>query len=540
MLTIFRNCSGLVAIYVFYFLAGTMQARAQGNFSIHIQQVSMPNMPKVQSGAWGRHNGKWVFIGGRVNGLHGFHPPLAFPSDGKNNNILVYDPVNDLTWSSSLDSLSDNLREPLSSSNMQFYQEDSTLYMIGGYGWQNSYNNFVTFSTLTAINLADLIEAVVAGTPVNNYFRQLSDSNLAICGAHVDKIDSVYHLVFGHKFMGIYNRNTIPGFFIQNYSNQVRRFVIHDDGTNLSISNYSVSTDTINFHRRDFNLVPQIFPNGEYGFTAFTGVFQYGINQPYLNTVDIGHNWELTNSNFNQNLSQYHSAVMPVYDSASNYMHSIFFGGMSKYTLDTVSQTLVIDSLVPFVNTISKVSRDNFGNMTEYKLPVSMPGLMGTNSHFILLSSTPTLHGKIIDLNALSGNVLVGYIVGGIVSPEPNISDTDPSVSEATPFVLGVYIDKTTVSANEIQVKEPVVLKAYPNPSKSLFNFSVSETYANKPVFIKISDLYGRKLAILCDEIIPKGGKLFTWDASSYPPGIYYYHVKCGNFVKTERILLSK
>jgi hypothetical protein len=42
----------------------------------------------------------------------------------------------------------------------------------------------------------------------------------------------------------------------------------------LSISNYQTVTDAVHLHRRDYNLLPQVFPNGELGYTISSGVFK--------------------------------------------------------------------------------------------------------------------------------------------------------------------------------------------------------------------------------------------------------------------------
>jgi hypothetical protein len=137
-----------------------------------------------------------------------------------------------------------------------------------------------------------------------------------------------------------------PG-FTQEYTNGIRSFKIQDDGVNMSITNYNEVVDTVNLHRRDYNMAKQIFPNGDLGYTAFTGVFDYN-DMPYLNTVDIVDGAYTVNNSFNQLLSQYHSAKVPVYDSSASCQHTLFFGGMSQFYFDQTG-TLVEDQEVPFV-----------------------------------------------------------------------------------------------------------------------------------------------------------------------------------------------
>lgn len=513
---------------------------SQQPFTISLNPVSINGAPAIHSFAFAQLDQKWLFIGGRTNGLHGFEPPFAFPLSGVNNNIWVVDPNSNQTWSALTSNLNEEIREAITSSNMQYYQNDTMLYMVGGYGWKNSLNDYVTFATLTAIDVNGLINAVVNGTPIDPYFRQLVDSNLAITGAHLQKLDNTYYLVFGHRFDGRYDRIESNGFFVQRYSNQIRKFNIIDNGTNLAVINYSAITDTANFHRRDYNLVKQVFPDGQMGMTAFSGVFQYGINRPFYNSVNITSSNDTVINNFNQNLSQYHSAFMPVYDSLYKAMHTIFFGGISEYFYDNSSGLLTQDTLVPFVRTISQITRDSLGNMTEYNLPIQLPGLLGTNAKFILLPSIASLDNEIIKLNLLStGPTLVGYIIGGIISPYQNISDTDPSQSTSSNYIFEVYIDRSSLTFAPQLIKEPVSITAYPNPFQKKINFDIS-TVSKQKVSLSIYDQYGFVIENIFNKNISGERTKISWNANKYAPGLYYYQVSAGNYSKFYRMVIVK
>jgi hypothetical protein len=149
--------------------------------------------------------------------------------------------------------------------------------------------------------------------------------------------------------------------YVQTYTNEVRKYKINNAGSSPSILNYSTITDAIHLHRRDYNLLPQIFPsNRTFGYTISSGVFQPTVDLPYLYPVDIFENSINPINNFNQYLSNYHSAKTFLYDSINNQMHNIFFGGMSQYYYQ--NGTLLQDNLVPFVKTISRLSRYEDGS----------------------------------------------------------------------------------------------------------------------------------------------------------------------------------
>jgi len=485
-------------------LTFSLHSSAQQPFSITISDEPITAMPGIHSFAFAENNGKWLFIGGRTNGLHGFLTPFAFPTSYVNSQITVVDPVLNQNWTASTSALSDSIREPITSTNMEYYKDGNTLYMIGGYGWKNSINDFITFPTLTAIDVSGLINAVLTGTNIDSYFRQISDTNLAIAGAHLEKMDTTFYLVFGHLFNGSYHQ--VDSFNIQRYSNAIHTFQIHDDGTNISISNFQSAVDTTNFHRRDYNLVPQIFPDRQFGFTAFSGVFRYGINLPFLNSIDIKPSLISMNNSFTQNLNNYESAVMPVYDSIYNTMHSVFFGGMSLYYVDTATQLQVMDTLVPFVNTISRVQRNSDSTMTEYKLPAEMPGYYGSNAMFIPLPSISSYNSRIINLNALSGITKVGYIVGGITSPDRNIAATGAEVSSASSRVFAVYIDKNPSGVNETKLDNDINdFIIYPDASGNLHIEFITRT--DGKVKLELFDSKGALLKNIFEGVTIAGQK---------------------------------
>ena len=510
-------------------------AYAQQPFAVTIADEPITAMPGIHSFAFAQSNGKWLFIGGRTNGLHGFLTPFAFETQYANDQVTVVDPAANQSWTSSATVLPDSIREPIMSTNMEYYQDGNTLYMVGGYGWKSSINDFITFPTLTAIDVNGLMNAVTTGGTISSYFRQITDTNLTIAGAHLEKMGSTYYLVFGHRFNGYYHE--LDSLNDQRYSNAIRTFQVNDDGTNISITNFQQFIDTANYHRRDYNLVPQVFPDGQFGYTAFSGVFRYGINQPFVNSIDIKPMLFNVNSSFTQNLNHYESAVMPVYDSLNNTMHSIFFGGMGMYYIDSLTQAQTLDTLVPFVKTISRVTRSADSTMTEYVLPITMPGFYGSNALFIPKNSVSTYYNSIINLNALSGVTLVGYIIGGINSPGRNISSSAPESSTASTRVFGVYIDMT-VSVPEIKLSSDISdFVAYPNPSSEIINLEFSvRTSGNAR--LELFESSGKKIATIFNAHVNAGQKkTVKINLRDYKTAAFFCRITKDGFSKTLKLV---
>lgn len=419
-----------------------------GTRDVVLEEVTIPGMPGLQSFAWGQHDGQWFLIGGRTDGLHRRQPFAAFLASDNNTNAYVVDPLTLQVWAADITTLPTALAEQLQSTNMEFEQRGTTLYCIGGYGYSATAQDHITYPALTAIDLPGVMDAIRNGQPIAPFLRQLTDPRMEVTGGQLRLMNDRFHLVGGQRFIGRYNPQG-PDFgpgFIQEYTNAIQRFAIDDDGVNLAISDHWSVVDTVNLHRRDYNMLPQVMPDGSDGLTVFSGVFQYGQNIPWLNTVDIVDTSYTVVPGFEQLLNQYHTAHASLFDSASNTMHNVFFGGIGRYYFN--GGTLMDDPAVPFVNTISLVSRDANGALTEAAIG-EMPGLLGASGEFIPEPGLPATATGILRLDQLSGDtVAIGHIVGGISSSAANIFFINTGTqSDATPRVFKVLLANAVSTA---------------------------------------------------------------------------------------------
>ena len=464
-------------------------------FEITIEPLNITGLGGIQSYAFGQANGKWLIVGGRLDGLHRRQPWAAFDVAGHNNQLIVVDPISEQKWSTPLTSLPTAIQEHLSSTNMEFYQEGDYLYCVGGYGYSATARDHTTFNKLTAIKVSDVINAVINNTSLPSYFRQISDSDFQVTGGRLKKINNTYYLLGGQKFIGRYNPNgptNGPG-FIQEYTNAIRKFNLSDNGTTITINHLTPHIDATNLHRRDYNAEQQILPNGDEGITMFSGVFQTTANLPFLHSVTVDSNGYTVNNLFQQYYNHYHCPVLPIYSEISNEMHTVFFGGIAQFY--DKSGILVQDDNVPFVNTIARVTRDPNGNMAEFKLPIEMPSLLGAGAEFIPNLSFPHFDNEVFKLdNVTIDNTLIGYIFGGISSSQPNIFFiNDGSQSNANKQIFKVFIKQATIlSVDEFNRSSTSLLnlKIYPNPNDGILNISFN-LIKNENVKLSIHDIKG-------------------------------------------------
>ena len=439
-------------------------AQSSFNYTVDIQAVSTPGLPGLHSFAFAQHNGKWLVIGGRKDGIHARQPFNAFPMAQNNTDIYVIDIQTKQFWTASVNGLPTGLKEQLQSTNMNFYQDADTLYIVGGYAFSATANDHMTFPNLASVSVSSLIYDIVNNNPINSNFKQITDTAFAVTGGYLGKIAGTFYLVGGHRFDGRYNPMG-HATYTQADTNQIRKFTIDNSGSTLSFTNYSAITDPIHLRRRDYNLLPQIFPNGEEGYTISSGVFQLGADLPYLYPVDIKSSGHTPITGFNQYLSNYHTAYSCLYDSVANEMHSLFFGGISQYYYQ--NGNLIQDNQVPFVKTISLLTRSASGTLQEYQLPVEMPALVGASAEFISNNNLPHYQSEIIKLSRINQDTIsIGHILGGIESPTLNpFSGNQSSTTSASSTVYEVRLIKSNnTQIQEIDGKNPFNISVFPNP----------------------------------------------------------------------------
>jgi hypothetical protein len=428
------------------------------DFPIELESRTISGLPSLHSFSWAQLDGKWLIMSGRTNGLHGFQPPLAFPTANQNQNILLVNPSNSSVTSVGVSTLPIAIAEQISSSNLEFHQDGNRLVLIGGYGFSTSENVYKTFPSLISIDLAGLIQAIEANQPISPYFTQISDERMAVCGGYLGHIGNTYYLTFGHRFDGRYNPFN-GGSYTQTYTDEIRFFTLSGEGNSLSIADYDAWWDQAHFHRRDFNLVPQINQNGSLGFTAFTGVFQRDVNLPHRTSVHFSPTDYTVDSTFHQLLNQYHTAYLPIHSANDSTMQTLFFGGIGEYYVNTNGQ-LVHDTLVPFTKTISMVTNSPTG-LSEGWLPVQMPQFAGASAAFIPDLSAPFDINLILQRDQLpSGRIHVGTIVGGIVSDSPNTFMQSSGTTQASNQLIDVYINTDILKIHAQKSKHlPVIFQ---------------------------------------------------------------------------------
>lgn len=507
-----------------------------------LKPVELSELPGIQSFVYAQDDGKWLILGGRTDGLHKRRPFEAFLPSGNNGRIYVVDIESKEVWSKSLFELPVTLQEQLQSTNMEFVQKGDELFIIGGYAFSNTAGDHITFPFLAVVDVPGVISDIISDNSIADNFKQLRDERMAVTGGNLEVLDDRFYLVGGQRFDGAYNPmgpNHGPG-FSQEYTNAIRSFTVEENGSQLSIKNYESLYDETNLHRRDYNLIPQIYPDGEQGFTIFSGVFQHEIDLPFLNTVDITSNGYAVNNDFSQYLSHYHSAHVPLFSESENKMTTVFFGGISQYFLDA-QNILTKDDEVPFVKTISSITRESDGTMTEVKIG-EMPGLLGASAEFVLNPSIAANHSGIILLDELplDETILIGHIVGGIESRVANsFFSNSTGLTKASPTIFEVYLKKDNASSVKVVgTKNDLKLLPFPNPADDTLILKFS-TPTPGIVYFLLQNAAGEIVDSRFSDISEPDTYKIEWETSLFPSGIYTVSISSEIGIRSKTILIQ-
>ncbi len=434
-------------IFCIYLISTSIYS--QFNYSVSIDTFRIPNWPNIHSFTYGIVNESIYMFGGRLDGIHDKNS--GFENKFSNDQIYRWNTKTQTITQYSLDSLLPSMIEPLSAANAAFTQVNNQLMIIGGYG-QSKTGAYKTYPSLITIDLAKLDQAIASNQNIGTAFKQIIDDTFAVAGGQLEVLDQLYYLTGGHRFEGIYKDSSLV--VNQRYTSACRIFNIDFSGDTLSIDFKKEIVDEFNFHRRDFNLSPFIMQDRNEKLMCFAGVFLVNENRPFMNLAAVNYNGYEDIPDFNQRFANYTCPHVGFYSDVKNEMHKVFFGGMAEYYRDTLDQ-VVRDPFVPFVKSISSISRRSDGTFQETLLKEKMPAYLGTNSEIFLNPQLPYFKNKIINLDSIQkDSTWLGYIFGGIYNPlhEANpFEKNKASLTLANPYIINLQLIKN----NSTQVQEP-------------------------------------------------------------------------------------
>jgi len=490
-------------------------------FSVALQApFTFDGVPGLHSFAHARadvEGTKWLFVSGRKAGLHGFvsatlqKPASSFPPEEANDRIWVIDVEKKKVWSLALDSLP-TMRPPLDPSidanqwratNTLSCQVGDKLYIVGGYGFSPAAPpavQNVTFGKLTVMQVSGVVKAVMEQKSIAPYVAQMSDGKLKLTGGELlpfpcSSSDADLCAVFGQIFdkpytaevssTGTYSEHVArfrvveqPALKIDDYKSYPSSFVFKP--TPLEIDGYSWADFTSlvkPYNRRDLNVLPARSPTNVPRIGVYGGVFRPGRFEAWLEPIYVEaavtkkyeregktYTYETfapgTDHKFQQLLSQYRCAAMPIYDTVSGQMVTVFFGGIANYRYDAASHQLIKDPVklgtggrpivdgVPFIQAVSSVVVDKDGKSAGSILPIAMPGFLGTEAKLLMDPSIPCYDNGVIRLDKISGPTNIGVIYGGIESFGPYTGELEQNGVKPSSVAYNKFIPVVITPGN--------------------------------------------------------------------------------------------
>ncbi len=444
-------------------------------FRIILKKADFKLPMGVQSYIHATHHDKWLLITGRVDGLHGFveNSTDNFPTNLQNTTVFVIDPARKKTFTRSLldpeSGLTQEQVDLLSVTAAQGYQSGKTLYITGGYGVDSATGELNTKNALTAIDIPGLMHWVTNpsdGETAAEHIRQIFDDTFKVTGGYMNQTGKNHPtlLIMGHEFNGFYNDPIQQPPVFQQYTEQIRRFYIHDDGDTLSFTPVDAlpSIPDPDFRRRDLNVVPIVSKVNKKligSFAVLSGVFTLtgGVWTVPVEVTAKGHPSmadPALPSTFKQGMNNYDCATFGMFSKKTGDMYTILLGGMSFGFFEETGNGLTFstDDRIPFISQTTTIQIDKHGNYTQYFMKnggfplirsktvnAGNPLLFGSEAEVILLKHVPKYSNDVLKLDSIKKPTVIGFVVGGIKSTVPNT--TAKTDSSPSPYLFKVIVE---------------------------------------------------------------------------------------------------
>jgi CubicO group peptidase (beta-lactamase class C family) len=107
-------------------------------------------------------------------------------------------------------------------------------------------------------------------------------------------------------------------------------------------------------------------------------------------------------------------------------------------------------------------------------------------------------------------------------------------------FAYGILHTLSNIEEKNSSPIEYTLKQNYPNPFNPIttIEFSILKT---EYVTLKIYNLLGQEVATLVSDKLTPGNYIYTWDASGFASGVYYYKLEtAGGFKETKKLILLK
>ncbi len=230
-----------------------------------------------------------------------------------------------------------------------------------------------------------------------------------------------------------------------------------------------------------------------------------------------------------------------VFTPSSHTQYKAIFTGKPRFGQDV--RNLHFNSYNPRVQQYVKLywNEHPSSKVTKYRIWRSGKDVNGNNLPTELLATVNRGTTSYTDYDYyLTGSYTdtqLQYDVQAYYSPDNTYTDHE----FITVYGEGSGVEKPSGndSTNVTEIVYDYNIDNYPNPFNptTTINYTVKET---GNVNITVFDALGRKVKELVNEIKQPGAYNITFDATNLSNGVYYYTMKVNDFIKTNKMLLTK
>ena len=219
-----------------------------------------PTLHDMYGYAIGDVNNTILVFGGRIKS----DVPEVYSEDFPNTEIILIDLERDRATAFSSGALAGIVAEQMAATGLAYFQKDSILYLIGGYGYSESQDRFITFPHLTAINMIPMIAALEKGESPDPHFYQICDERIAIFDGLLDHNGDEYFLMNGKFAYKLDPFSEEPTYHEEDRIKEVRTFQLDGTAAQPKITNLQTWYDLQGFSDYYGPLLPEKINNELY------------------------------------------------------------------------------------------------------------------------------------------------------------------------------------------------------------------------------------------------------------------------------------
>ncbi|MEQ8706647.1 MAG: hypothetical protein RIC19_22130 [Phaeodactylibacter sp.] len=212
-----------------------------------------PTLEDMHGYAIGQYKDYLLVFGGSIRSKVSEQDYRDFP----NLDILLIDFNEKRASAYTNSSFEGSLGEQISATGLSYYQDKGLLYLLGGYGYSETHQQFISFPYITVIDVRQTVLALLNGTDPIASFYQLCDDRMAIFNAEMDFNGDEFFLLNGKSAYKTRPFSNNPQYVEEKFDEEVRTFKMIKDGKEWYLEKFQTWYDLEAFQDLYGTLIPE-------------------------------------------------------------------------------------------------------------------------------------------------------------------------------------------------------------------------------------------------------------------------------------------